>query len=504
MTLEEVVRMKDALEKVAPIAVIVLVSIVVVLALGTIPPEAMQMQMSGGDDHGHGVVEIGYIGLEAGAEADEHQASEPDEHVHEASLTNTSTKPASESDDHEASESDDHEASESDDHEASESDDHEASESDDHEASESDDHGHETNGSGLDEHELELFRERVQEEAYAKAERDKVTLIVFGVLFVLVYVSFARIEGISDRLRGVIDWYTVGIVTGIILVALVIPSGIIITFYYMPTATGVYDSVEAMTRNAVLAFSRNLHNWSSELFVILMILHAARAVSTRTYMRRHKIIWLTGAFLLIAGFLAFLSGTFMRGDQEALEGFAHMMFSFTLIPLGQYISNFFSGELALMKLTAVHVGATTLALVVLTAFHVLMRKVHVHVQRRWKKAVVYSLVLTVFLVIQSVFIEAPFVRGMEAGPTVSGVEITKPPWPIYFMIAVENLVGATGMVYSLLVFLPLIIFPYLIEFLPLEKAKRNLVGDVAFYGGTFLMLAISYWAAAGTIITHIF
>ncbi len=54
--------------------------------------------------------------------------------------------------------------------------------------------------------------------------------------------------------------------------------------------------------------------------------------------------------MFVAGWLAFLTGSFMRGDQEALEGFEHMMFSFTLVPLGDYVASFFSGEFTLMKL----------------------------------------------------------------------------------------------------------------------------------------------------------
>jgi len=359
-------------------------------------------------------------------------------------------------------------------------------------------------GEEVDEHELDEFVERVAEEAYAKAKVDKIRFIIFGLLFVLVYLSFVKIKGVSERLTAAIDWYTLGTATGLILTLLVIPSGIIITFFYLPTPTGVYYSVENMTRNAVLAFFRNLHNWSSEIFIFLMMLHSARTISTRTYLGKRKIIWLTGALLMIVGWLAFLGGTFMRGDQEALEGFEHMMFSFTLVPLGSYVADFFSGELTLMKLTALHIGVAGFATALLIAIHVLMRKVYVHVQRRWKKAVIYTGALTVFLVVQSLSMEAPFITGLEAGPAISGMEISKPPWPIYFLVTGENLFGATAMVYSLLVFPPLLVFPYVVEFLPLTKAKKAEIGEVLFYVGVSLLLATSYWGAASKIVAHIF
>ena len=137
--------------------------------------------------------------------------------------------------------------------------------------------------------------------------------------------------------------------------------------------------------------------------------------------------------------------------------------------------------------------------------HVLMRKVHVLVTQRWKKALVYSLALTLLLVTQSVMMEAPFVRGTASGPTVSGIEATKPPWPIYFLIQGENWFGANAMVAILAIaFTPLIVFPYFVEFLPLSRARKGRVGEILFYAGVFLMIGISYIAAAGQINAHIF
>ncbi len=101
--------------------------------------------------------------------------------------------------------------------------------------------------------------------------------------------------------------------------------------------------------------------------------------------------------------------------------------------------------------------------------------------------------------------EAPFVRGMPGVPTVTGIEVTKPPWPIYFLIEGENIFGADAMVMILTVaFLPLIIMPYVLEFLPVEKKLKIKIGQAFFYIGIIAALAISYRAAAGEIIAHIY
>ena len=361
--------------------------------------------------------------------------------------------------------------------------------------------------SAIDAAELDRFVERVQDDAYQKGDQDEIRFILFGGFFAVTYLAFAKIKtgNLSSRLKNAIDWHTLGTVTGIILVFLVIPSGIIITFFYMPTSTEVYSSVEDMTNQPALAFFRNLHNWSSEIFILLSLLHAARTVSTRTFLGKRKLIWLLGALGLIVGWVAFLSGTFMRGDQEALEGFEHMMYSFTLVPLGRAVADFFSGEYTLMKLTALHIVATIFIMAVTLVLHILMRKVHVLVTTRWQKAVAYSVALTLFLVVQSFVMEAPFIVGPESGPTVSGIEATKPPWPIYFLIQGENWFGADAMVMILAVaFIPLLVFPYAVEFLPLAAARKARIGEALFYVGVFMMIGVSYIAAAGEIQAHIF
>jgi quinol-cytochrome oxidoreductase complex cytochrome b subunit len=359
-------------------------------------------------------------------------------------------------------------------------------------------------GEPVDDHEFENYEEKVQEEAYAKANIDKARFGIFTVLTTIVYLSFANVKGVSKRLKEKFDWYALGTVTIFLLVVLIIPTGIIIGFYYDPSPTKVYHSVENIINIPVISFMRNLHTWASEAFLVLIVLHAARTISTMTYMGKRKIVWITGALLLILTWLSYASGTFMRGDQEAYEGFSHILYVFSILPLIKPVSTFFTGELTTMKLTIIHVGLTTFLFVILTTPHVLMRNVYKHILLRWKTAMKYSIILTVLLIIQSIFMTAPFVQSISVGEIVTGVEITKPPWPIYFLVAGENWFGATAMiVLPSIVFTILIVFPYLVERLPVAEEKKAKTGTILFYLGLFILIASSYMAAASRIVAHI-
>jgi ubiquinol-cytochrome c reductase cytochrome b subunit len=357
----------------------------------------------------------------------------------------------------------------------------------------------------VDEEDLNAFRHGVMEEAYAKAKVDKVRFVVIALLLAVVYLSVSKHGGLGATLRAHFEWHSLGTVAGMILLFLVVPTGIIIATQYNPSPWQTYSSVEHLTLSPGFAFIRNLHNWSAELFLIVLLLHAARTIASGTYLGNRKIIWLTGSLILVIGWVTFLAGSFMRGDQEGVEGFKHIMYGLTTMPLGGYIAEFLSGELAVMRLMVFHISMALFAVILLAATHILMRKGYVHVQKHWRRAAIYTLVVVGLLVVQSLMMEAPFVRGMDAGPAVSGVEITKPPWPIYFIVAWENVFGASTMLLTPgVVFLVLILFPFLIERVTSDKQKQVRLGRICFYLGTFLLVAISYWAASGVIIAHIF
>lgn len=194
-------------------------------------------------------------------------------------------------------------------------------------------------------------------------------------------------------------------------------------------------------------------------------------------------------------------GTFIRGDQEAFEAWVHMMALIRFIPLiGDPIADFFSGPFAVMRLYIFHIVITTIVLLLILAPHVLMQKVYVHVQRRWRTAVRYTLGLTAVLAVLSLLIPAPFL----AAP-YHDMEITKPPWPYYFLYAWENIGGAVSMIWSpLLIIVPLLLLPYALEQLPLARRTAQRIGDWVFYGGVFITLGLSYWVAASGLVAHVF
>lgn len=357
-----------------------------------------------------------------------------------------------------------------------------------------------------DEKALDRFVEETIAETYAKARIDRIKLLLMGLLIGLIPLGYYRgrsdrFKRLGQRVNKIWDPYTFGTVSGLLLVGVIIPTGTILGLFYSADAEKLYESMAGIVQSPILSFLRNLHLWASEAFLIFLFLHTARIVSTRAYFGGRKLVWVLGGVLLAISWATFLIGTFIRGDQEAFEAWVHMMALIRFIPLiGDPIADFFSGPFAVMRLYIFHIVITTIALLLILAPHVLMQKVYVHVQRRWRTAVRYTLGLTALLAVLSLLVPAPFLSA-----PYHDLEITKPPWPYYFLYAWENIGGAVSMTWSpLLILVPLLLLPYALEQLPLARRTAQRVGDWVFYGGVLITLGLSYWVAASGIVAHVF
>lgn len=329
-------------------------------------------------------------------------------------------------------------------------------------------HGPEAAQLPVDEAAYEEFVDKTIDETYAKASIDQLKLLLIALLTALVPLTYYRgrwgqLKRLSTRLKELWGPYTFGIVSGLVLLGPVIISGTYVGLFYNATAEGLYPSMRAIVGSPFTSFMRNLHLWSSEFFLVLLFLHTARVVSTRTYFANRKLVWVFGGILLAISWSTFLIGTFLKGDQEAYEAWVHLMAMIRFVPfIGNPIADFFSGPLAVMRLYVFHIVITTVALLIIIAPHVLLEKVYVHVLKRWRRAVNYTLGLTGLMILLSVLVPAPFL----AAP-YHDLEITKPPWPYYFLYAWENIGGAVSMVWSpLLIIVPLLLLPYALEQLP--------------------------------------
>ncbi len=107
-----------------------------------------------------------------------------------------------------------------------------------------------------------------------------------------------------------------------ILIIFQIVSGIFLSFYYIPDATGnpapSYTSVNYIMNQVYLGWLiRGVHFWSANLLVIMIVLHMARVFWTGSYRAPRELNWMVGVVLLLVVLAFSLTGYLLPWDTKA-------------------------------------------------------------------------------------------------------------------------------------------------------------------------------------------
>jgi menaquinol-cytochrome c reductase cytochrome b subunit len=103
-------------------------------------------------------------------------------------------------------------------------------------------------------------------------------------------------------------------------------TGIFLAFYYVPDAAVVggasapaYTSVKDVIMNQVYLgwLIRGIHFWSSNLLVVLVMLHMARVFWTGSYRAPRELNWMVGVIMLLIVLLFSLTGYLLPWDTKA-------------------------------------------------------------------------------------------------------------------------------------------------------------------------------------------
>jgi len=104
--------------------------------------------------------------------------------------------------------------------------------------------------------------------------------------------------------------------TPLLFFAIQVATGILLTFYYVPYPIQAYESVRQITFGVRFGwFIRGIHQVSSQLMFVAVLLHMIRVFATRAYRAPRELTWIFGVslFLLTLGFA--LTGYSLVYDQ---------------------------------------------------------------------------------------------------------------------------------------------------------------------------------------------
>jgi quinol-cytochrome oxidoreductase complex cytochrome b subunit len=153
-------------------------------------------------------------------------------------------------------------------------------------------------------------------------------------------------------------------------------TGILVTFYYIPTPEQAAKSIQELTFLAPFGWlMRNLHYWSAQLLVLVVLLHLLRVVFTGAYLPPRRLNYLLGLSLLVICLFMDFTGYVLRWDEGvhwALVAGTNLVKSIPLIGPGLYtflVGSSQPGATTLIRFYAWHLFGLTILLIGIGGWH---------------------------------------------------------------------------------------------------------------------------------------
>jgi quinol-cytochrome oxidoreductase complex cytochrome b subunit len=188
---------------------------------------------------------------------------------------------------------------------------------------------------------------------------------------------FLHIHPVKVHVNTLRPLYTFGLgVMSLVLFLILVVTGILLMFYYVPSTTQAYDRMLDLRGSVAFGtFLRNMHRWSAHGMVAVVFLHMCRVFLTGSYKKPREFNWVIGVLLfLITLFLSF-TGYLLPWDQlafwaitvgAAIAGYAPLVGNdMRFLLLGDTAV----GQEALLRFYVLHVAVLPAVLTLLIAIH---------------------------------------------------------------------------------------------------------------------------------------
>ena len=306
-------------------------------------------------------------------------------------------------------------------------------------------------------------------------------------------------------------WFYCTGATPLIVFGLQVVTGILLTFYFIPSPEMAFESVRHITEDVRLGFwIRGIHRWGSNMMVITLLLHMTRVFFTRSYQKPREINWIIGSILFFLALTFSFTGYSLTYNQLSYWATTVGTNMFKQVPLiGNWLLIFLRGgeEVSANTLTrffTIHVGLLPPLILVFIAMHIIILRIHgVSEPEGYEKGHYafyphhfYKIILvTLFLlaVMSTLTIIYPPGLGTPANPAITPTHI-KPEWYFFPTYRFLKLVPLNiGIVVSGLFVVGMIFWPFIEPVLSKNEKKRTIIAWVI--GGLVIIatVGLSIW-----------
>ncbi len=226
-------------------------------------------------------------------------------------------------------------------------------------------------------------------------------------------------------------------------------TGILVTFYYLPTPEGAAKSVQELTFLVPFGWLiRNLHYWSAQLLILVAALHLLRVVFTGAYLPPRRFNYLLGLSLLVLCLFMDFSGYVLRWDEGvhwALVAGTNLVRSIPLVGERLYatlVGGSQIGASTLIRFYAWHLFGLTIILIIISVWHIFkvrrdggiavpppeLRTDSTRISRKElaRREGLAMLWAAIVLIVLSILVPAPLAPGIQQGATPASESLA--PW----------------------------------------------------------------------------
>jgi quinol-cytochrome oxidoreductase complex cytochrome b subunit len=131
--------------------------------------------------------------------------------------------------------------------------------------------------------------------------------------------TFLHLHPVKVRRSGIrlsYTWCMGGLTFFLFLVETI--TGLLLMFYYRPTAEWAYQDIIGIREHVALGVMREMHRWAAHMMVITVWLHMYRVFLTGSYKPPREFNWNVGVILLVLTLLLSFTGYLLPWDQLAV------------------------------------------------------------------------------------------------------------------------------------------------------------------------------------------
>lgn len=177
-------------------------------------------------------------------------------------------------------------------------------------------------------------------------------------------------------------WYCLGGVPALMFLLLMV-TGIMLAFHYVPHPDKAYESVAHITHDIPYGWwIRSLHRWGAEIMVVTVSLHAIRVFATGAYRHPREVCWISGTLLLLLTFgLGFTGYSLVYTQQSYWAMTIGTSIAAKTPVIGPFIARFMLGGEAigphtLNRFFVLHAAILPVVLFLLIIVHIIVIRLH--------------------------------------------------------------------------------------------------------------------------------